>query len=90
MVHVLGPSFLEHIAVPYLKKKIQALEAREKWEMFDGQAINNVSQHQSGAEQVLCPRQRLCGRRNCRAESRSVGVEKREQRVWYVGSLEGW
>lgn len=29
-VHVLGPSFLEHIAVLYLEKKIRALGAREK------------------------------------------------------------
>lgn len=68
MVHMLGPSFLEHITVPYLeKKKNRALEAREKWEMLDGQAINNVSQPQSGAEQVLRPRQRLCGRKKRRA-----------------------
>lgn len=49
--------------------------AREKWEVVDGQAINNVSQPQSGAEQVAYPRQRLCGRRSCEAWKQVCGTE---------------
>lgn len=91
MVHVLGLSFLEYIAVLYLKEKNQGStskgEAGNGWWAGNQQCvIASVWGWAGGSPEA----KGLAGGASG-PENKSVGLEERRQwRVWYVVSLEGW